>query len=39
MLTKWKLMLTTLPFVAAITALKFILDYVLHFAGVVVLPW
>jgi len=35
LLTKWKLMLTTLPFVAAITALKFFLDYVLHFAGVV----
>lgn len=32
---KWKLMLTTLPFVAAITALKLLLDYVLNFAGVV----
>jgi hypothetical protein len=34
-LLKWKLMLTTLPFVAAITALKLILDYVLNFTGVV----
>lgn len=35
MLIKWKLMLTTLPFVAGITALKLILDFVLQFSGVV----
>lgn len=32
---KWKLMLTTLPFVVAVTAVKVILDYVVHFGGVV----
>lgn len=32
---KWKLMLTTLPFVAAVTALKLVLEFGAHFAGVV----
>jgi hypothetical protein len=35
LLLKWKLMLTTLPFVAVVTALKLILDYGVKFAGVV----
>jgi hypothetical protein len=32
---KWKLMLTTLPYVAAVAALKIFIDRVLHFEGVV----
>lgn len=32
---KWKLMLTTLPFVAAVTGLKLALDYGVQFSGVV----
>ncbi len=35
MLLKWKLMLTTLPFVVAVTGLKLVLDYVVKFPGVV----
>jgi hypothetical protein len=34
-LLKWKLMLTTLPFVAAVAALKLFLEYVVQFTGVV----
>lgn len=32
---KWKLMLTTLPFVAAVTGLKMFLEFVVQFGGVV----
>lgn len=32
---KWKLMLTTLPFVVAVTGLKALLDFGVHFVGVV----
>jgi hypothetical protein len=32
---KWRLMVGTLPFVAAITLIKFLLEYALHFDGMV----
>ena len=32
---KWKLMLTTLPFVAAVTAIKAVLDFGVQFTGVI----
>lgn len=35
MLLKWRLMLTTLPFVVAVTGLKLVLDFWVQFAGVV----
>src|SRR5262245_3721187 len=32
---KWKLMITTLPFVAVVLVIRFVLDYVVKFPGVV----
>jgi hypothetical protein len=32
---KWRLMVGTLPFVAAVTLVKFLLEYLLHFDGIV----